>query len=406
MKTLRQLTLGLALASCFGSANAYINIVFDYTYDTNNFFTAERRATLEQAATVFETRVFDTLDAIKSTPGGNSIALNLFNDTAIVENANIAKNELRIYVNSSNSQGLNYREGLPVSTASGQMAVDGDVAYTDAAWKRGQTGWPESDVGTWGGTMTFTGNVSWYADSNVNTTESFAGQWDLYSVALKGLTEIMGISGSGIDTAYMNQLNPSKLFNGAHAKEEYGVRTPRGNLTPVPTEKTDRAGALRLASNIKGDLTLNGVDTEQLALLAWGLSMGERRHMTELDWAVMDDIGWDVTGFTVMPETPPIPEPQSWAMLAAGLGLIGYTARKRRMMYARSSRSEDARPAPANPVRASSFTSRVVARRPGAAHAPATQHRSQPPPGRVPDSIRLSNRASRAFRCGSARSCD
>jgi len=325
MKTYRQLTLGLALASCFGSANAYINIVFDYTYDTNNFFTSDRRATLEQAATAFETRVFDTLDAIQSTPGGNSIALNLF-EGVTVENANIAKNELRIYVNSSTSQGLNYREGLPVSTTSGQLMVVGDDAYLDATWKRGQTGWPDSDVGTWGGTMTFTENLSWYADSDVNTVESFAGQWDLYSVALKGLTEIMGISGNAIDMAYMNQLNPSKLFNGAKAKEEYGVLTPRGNLTPVPTEKTDRAGALRLASTVKGDL-LNG--QEQLALLAWGLSMGERRHMTELDWAVMDDIGWDVTGFTEMPNTPPVPEPQTWAMLAAGLGLIGVQARKK-----------------------------------------------------------------------------
>lgn len=325
MKTFRQLTLGLALASCFGSANAYVNIVFDYTYDTNNFFTADRRATLEQAATAFETRVFDTLDAITSTPGGNSISLNLLNGVT-VENANIAQNELRVYVNSSNSQGLNYREGLPVLTSSGDMMINGDDAYLDAAWKRGQTGWPDSDVGTWGGAMTFTQNVSWYADSDVSSVESFAGQWDLYSVALKGLTEIMGISGSAIDSAYMNQLNPSQLFNGAKAKEEYGVRTPRGNLTPVPTEKTDRAGALRLASTIKGDL-LTG--QEQLALLAWGLSMGERRHMTELDWAVMDDIGWDVTGFTEMPNTPPVPEPQTWAMLAAGLGLIGLQARKK-----------------------------------------------------------------------------
>lgn len=327
MKDLRQLTLGLALASCFGNANAYINIVFDYTYDTNNFFTADRRATMEQAAATFEARVFDTLDAITSTPGRNSVTLNLWNGVE-VENANIAKNELRIYVNSSNSQGLSYREGLPISTASGNMGIHGDVVYGNAAWTRGQTGWPESDVGTWGGTMTFSQSVGWYADNDANTLESFAGQWDLYSVALKGLTEIMGISGSGIDQAYYGQLNPSSNFNGAKAKAEYGVLTPRGNLTPIPTEKSDNAGALRLASSIKGDL-LNG--QEQLALLAWGLSTGERRYMTELDWAVMDDIGWDVTGFTVMPETPPIPEPQTWAMLAAGLCLIGHTARKRRL---------------------------------------------------------------------------
>jgi len=328
MKTFRQLTLGLALASCFGSANAYINIVFDYTYDTNNFFTSDRRATLEQAATAFETRIFDTLDAIQSTPGGNSIALNLF-EGVTVENANIAKNELRIYVNSSNSQGLTYSEGLPVSTTSGQMGISGDDAYLDAAWKRGQTGWPDSDVGTWGGTVTFSSNVSWYADNDVSTVESFSGQWDLYTATLKGLVEIMGVSDNGVDVAYLAKLNGVGSFNGEKTKIEYDVRGGRQNLLQaVPTEKIYSAET-RLAAHIKGDLTLNGVETEQLALLAWGLSTGERRYMTDLDWAIMDDIGWDVTGFTEMPNTPPVPEPQTWAMLAAGLGLIGLQARKK-----------------------------------------------------------------------------
>ncbi|WP_018410424.1 PEPxxWA-CTERM sorting domain-containing protein [Methyloversatilis thermotolerans] len=330
MKTLRQLTLGLALASCFGSANAYINIVFDYTYDTNNFFTADRRATLEQAAAAFETRVFDTLDAITSTPGGNSISLNILGTR--IENANIAKNELRIYVNSAISVGSTAGEATPISANQGGMGVKGDTSYINASWSRGQTGWPDSEVGTWGGSITYDSNVSWYADSDVSTIESFAGQWDLYTATLKGLVEIMGVSGNGVDTAYREKLNGLGNFNGDKAKTEYDVRGGRQNLLQaIPTEKI-YSHETRLAANIKGDLTRNGVETEQLALLAWGLSTGERRYMTDLDWAIMDDIGWDVTGFTVMPETPPIPEPQTWAMLAAGLGLIGYTARKRRMM--------------------------------------------------------------------------
>ena len=327
MNTFHRLTLGLAMTGCFGSANAYINIVFDYTYDANHFFTADRRATMEQAAAVFENRVFDKLDAITSTPGGNSVSLNFLNGM-VVENANIARNELRIYVNSSSSQPLNYSEKLPVEASQGGMSYSGDVEYGNAAWERGQTGWPDTDVGTWGGSLTFSENVSWYADRNVDTVESFAGQWDLYSVTFKGLVEIMGVSSGNVDTAYLSLLNGIGNFNGSKAKIEYDVRNPRGILQAVPTERTF-SSETRLAANIKGDLAGG---TEQLALLAWSLNMGERRYMTELDWAIMDDIGWDVTGFTVMPETPPIPEPQTWAMLAAGLGLIGCTARKRRMM--------------------------------------------------------------------------
>ncbi len=328
MKTFRQLTLGLALASCFGSANAYVNIVFDYTYDTNNFFTADRRATLEQAATAFETRLFDTLDAITSTPGGNSISLNIFSEVQI-ENANIGKNELRIYVNSAGSVGGIAGEATPISAIQGGMSIEGDQSYSDAAWSRGQTGWPDSEVGTWGGTISYSNTVSWYADSDVSTVESFSGQWDLYTATLKGLVEIMGVSDNGVDTAYLGKLNGVSNFNGDKAKIEYDVRGGRQNLLQaVPTEKIF-SNNTRLAANIKGDLTLNGVETEQLALLAWSLSTGERRYMTDLDWAIMDDIGWDVTGFTEMPNTPPVPEPQTWAMLAAGLGLIGVQARKK-----------------------------------------------------------------------------
>ena len=97
MNNFRRLALALALGSTFGSAHAYVNIVFDYSYDSSGFFTAERRATLEQAAQAFETRVFDDLTAITSTPGGNGVVLNLgplgsSNVGQQVTNANIAAN--------------------------------------------------------------------------------------------------------------------------------------------------------------------------------------------------------------------------------------------------------------------------------------------------------------------------
>lgn len=333
MNNFRRLALALALGSTFGSAHAYVNIVFDYSYDSSGFFTADRRATLEQAAQAFETRVFDDLTAITSTPGGNGVVLNLgplgsSNVGQQVTNANIAAKELRIYVGSNSNGGLNYEEKIPVSAISGGMGLTPtttDMSYGNAAFSRGQTGWPDSESGTWGGTLNFSSNVSWYADTDVSTTESFAGQWDLYTVTLKGLVGILGAADDGIDTGWLSLINGVGNFNGAKAKAEYDVRNSRGILQAVPLEE-DFSANTRLEANIQGKLEDGSM---QLALLAWGLSMGERRHMTELDYAILDDIGWDVTGFTEMPNTPPIPEPQTWAMLAAGLGLIGLQARKK-----------------------------------------------------------------------------
>lgn len=333
LNNFRRLALALALGSTFGSAHAYVNIVFDYRYDSSGFFTADRRATLEQAAQAFETRVFDDLTAITSTPGGNGVVLELgsvgnSNIGQQITNATIAKNEIRIYVGGTSNGGLNYEEKIPLSATPGGMGLTPtttDMAYANAAFSRGQTGWPESESGTWGGTLNYSTNVSWYADTDVSTTESFAGQWDLYTVTLKGLVSILGASDNGLDSGWLSLINGVGNFNGAKAKAEYGVRNSRGVLQAVPLESVFSAST-RLKSTIQGKLDDGDL---QLALLAWSLSTGERRYMTELDYAILDDIGWDVTGFTEMPNTPPVPEPQTWAMLAAGLGLIGLQARKK-----------------------------------------------------------------------------
>jgi len=90
----------LALAPALASAN--INIVFDYSYDSTNFFGATQKSLLEAAAGVFESRITDKLGAIVSSgpnrydlllvdPGNLSTPIELRDQT-------IGANELRIYV--------------------------------------------------------------------------------------------------------------------------------------------------------------------------------------------------------------------------------------------------------------------------------------------------------------------
>ena len=67
---------GLGSHTTSTPAAAAINLVLDYSFDANNFFDpntangAAARAALEAAASVFEARIFDSLDAI--TPSGSN----------------------------------------------------------------------------------------------------------------------------------------------------------------------------------------------------------------------------------------------------------------------------------------------------------------------------------------------
>lgn len=47
-----------------------------------------------------------------------------------------------------------------------------------------------------------------------------------------------------------------------------------------------------------------------------GITPNLRKYFTELDYAAMNDIGWQVS---------PIPEMEIWAMMLAGLGLLGWS---------------------------------------------------------------------------------
>lgn len=60
---------------------------------------------------------------------------------------------------------------------------------------------------------------------------------------------------------------------------------------------------------------------DQLNLMRPFVGDGEFYDATDRDLAAMDAIGWNLAA--------PVPEPHSWAMLFAGLGLLGWSSRRR-----------------------------------------------------------------------------
>ncbi|KAA3650363.1 MAG: PEP-CTERM sorting domain-containing protein, partial [Proteobacteria bacterium] len=134
-------------------------------------------------------------------------------------------------------------------------------------------------------------------DDDVSTVESFSS-FDFYSVVIHELGHVLGI---GTSAPWTNQ-RAGLSFTGAAAMASYGG--------PVPL---DDAG--HLLKSI--DSTFMGALQEPA--LTPSITAGQRKYFTDLDWALLSDVGWQVAA---------VPEPETWAMLLAGLGLIGWRLRR------------------------------------------------------------------------------
>ncbi|MEW6678492.1 MAG: PEP-CTERM sorting domain-containing protein [Pseudomonadota bacterium] len=303
LKTL-PLAISLTLAPALASAN--IDIVFDYTYDTTNFFGTTQKSILESAANVFESRITDQLGAITSA-GSNTLDLSFYNPSTgaqtDINNASIAANELRIYVGAMSLGGSTLGKGGPGG---------GSISYSSLSFfdslSRGQTGYVpfgpagvyDTDFAPWGGTLSLNSSYSnWYFDSDVSTMESFSGA-DFYSVALHEIGHVLGY---GTSNSWKNKVNAAvPSFTGAYSGTQ-----------PLDDDAHWQDG---LTS------TINGAGSFEAAMDPT-IFLGTRKEFTDLDWNGLRDIGWQVAA-------APVPEPETWALLLAGLTLVSVGAKRRR----------------------------------------------------------------------------
>ena len=295
-KSLSALALSLAFAP---PALANIDIQFDYTYDTGNFFSgnAGSISALESAASVFETRFSDSLSAISSSGSNrfNPIFLNPSNPSGLnitLNSQSFAADVIRIYVGgaslSSSTLGLGGPGGFGCS-GFGSFCTDSD--------RRGQgatSGANPVDFAPWGGAISFNStNTNWHFGTTTSGLD--AGEFDFYSVAVHELAHVLGFG----TAQSFNALVSGPNFVGATAGT-VALDVERSHWLPGTSS------------------TFNGLSQD--AAMDPTITAGVRKNFTDLDFAAMQDIGWQVT---------PVPEASSWAMMLAGLGLVGIFARRR-----------------------------------------------------------------------------
>ena len=279
----------IALVGLTRPALANIDIVFDYSTDNTGYLSGGNiRNVLDHAASVFENRIQDTLAPI-STSGFNISVFNPADPNAanlFLTNQTFGSNVIRVYV-----------AGF-VPEVGGAIGYGGPGGYSCSICTqvdRGQAnarGSGATDFAPWGGAIAFNfdRDITW----NTSMTAPVGGQVDLYSVAVHELGHLLGFG-------------TAESFDTHVAGNEFSLGSTSYSLAGDGSHWADNTMSI-----------VNGI--EQEASMTPYLTIGQRKDFTELDFAALDRIGWQVWA---------VPEADTWAMLLAGLGLVGLAARRR-----------------------------------------------------------------------------
>lgn len=296
----------LAASLLMAAPAAAVNLVLDYTYDTQNFFGsgnpdgavagAQAKARLEEAADFFSAILDDSLDEMTApdayySSSFNGIAtwewtMSMTNPgtggTTTLTNQTIPQDEYRIYAGGRSIGGLGIGGpggwgwstggnggGFTSSEINEINAITADFGPLIA--DRNQSA---GDFATWGGSITFDndGSTNW----NYSSDDPASNESDFLSVALHELGHALGFGTAPEFTA----LRAGSYFTGAASTALYGSSPP---LDPTGGHWEEDL-----------DSTVYGTTTPQEVSMDPRITVGDRKLITELDAAALEDIGWEV----------------------------------------------------------------------------------------------------------------
>ncbi|MFY7864599.1 PEP-CTERM sorting domain-containing protein [Roseateles sp.] len=204
------------------------------------------------------------------------------------------------------------------------IAANTTINFTDSSWQGsafrtsehldasggGPLTWKSASALAAGSVVRFTGNgtVSWSTGTATGSVLNLATGGD----------QIFGFTGAN---------NAPNFLVGTHFASANGIiASPTvsnsTNTTNVPTGLSLNAGTMVNLGNFDNGYYKGGTTGTKAELLS---KISDVANWTGTDTADYATSNW-ASSFTV---TTPIPEPQTYAMLLAGLGAIGFVARRR-----------------------------------------------------------------------------
>ncbi|MFP6901176.1 MAG: hypothetical protein VCA36_09545 [Opitutales bacterium] len=274
---------------CASSATAAIDIIFDYSFDTGNYFTDERRYVMDQAAYAFESRLasesFGSLDPDDYGSTLLNFTVGTFNPTT--------KASISIDSRATSSEGNKIGSPNEVLIFLGAKAV-GTGSYLAVAGSG--YGYSGSENGTFinywdntrnsssnfdsvGGAISVNSSFSFYADTDLTTSADATSSslTDFYSVMAHEIGHIMGFSDAW--DAWNANLSGNN-WTGANGKAAY-------NNQNVPIDASSKSHF--------GTLTAGNINCACHPVMLTAITANTRQGVSELDFALFKDIGYSIS---------------------------------------------------------------------------------------------------------------
>jgi Dockerin type I domain len=274
---------GLALIFAPPS-RAALTIDLDYSLDTSGFFSDSTtngqaaRAALQRASQVLGERIVDNLSPISPAAGDTWTTKFTHPGTGAADFAitdlDIPAKTIKVYAGARDLAGSAIGLGGP-----GGYTGSGSQVFLDALQYRGQSGaqaLSPTDFGPWGGSIAFDNTVSW----NLSLAGPAAGKNDFFTVALHEMAHVLGFGTSRSWATFRS----GNVFTGPKSKAQNdGANVPLYNL---------ESPSAHWQVGTKSPVTIGGALQE--AAMSPSIVVGTRKLFTLLDFAGLDDIGWDI----------------------------------------------------------------------------------------------------------------
>lgn len=302
------------LMSLVGNASlhAAIDIIFDYSYDTGNYFGDEQRYIMEQVAYVFESRMggenfasTNPTDYGLTAGSGFSTYLSFTNPTtganiqpafgSTTSDGNVIgqANELIIFLGARSLGGTTLASAGQTGYGYGGTGSPQATAWIDAHNARDTT----TNFDPRAGSSQVNTDYSFYFDTDLTThaDATSSGKTDFYSVMVHEIGHVMGFAESpnaGVNNAW--KANKSGNFwTGANAKAEYNNQNIPLYSTPhwdLPTDGTP---------GNTGNLNPANVGCACHPSMLPSIGSNERTSFSDLDFALLKDIGYSISASPV-----------------------------------------------------------------------------------------------------------